>query len=266
MPSSRTCPFQSNADPGTDLEYLKLLKSTDVASAIVSPGWRPQLHKISILPPIPLDNDIHPLFRRSRWPGLQQEYHNLLLPALRIATKFMTEPSLLKWWKHTLFGRVAFDKYGRRHLVCTPFEVTDYASRQIHTFLEKILPAVLELRFHNLDKQGLRIDGCAFGNNASYLEFCCEHNNKPISWDPFFDMPRIVLHSQYLFSLKYLSKYGSAGEVENVNLRLAITLCHELAHVVWKYRVSRQVSPWYVIIPPPSHPIIPANKKQKERG
>ena len=141
-----------------------------------------------------------------------------------------------------MFSRVALDKHRRRYLACTFFEGTDQASRQLYIILEKALPEVLEFRFHNLDSKGSRTDGCAFGSNAAYLEFRREH--KIISWDPIYDIPRIVLHSQYLFSLKYLSAYGSKAELENIHLRIAITVCHELAHIVWKYRANKQVSPW----------------------
>lgn len=247
MSADRTWPLQLNADPGTDLAHLRVLQSPSVTSATVSPNWRPHLYTHSVLSTSPLDNDVHPLFSQTRWPGLYPGYYNLLVPALRIATKFMTEPLLLEWWKHTLFGRVAFDEHGRRHLVYTPYEATNHASQQLHMLLEQALPTVLELYFHNLDKEGLRIDGCAFSSKAAYLKFCRDGHDPFMPWDPLFDTPRIVLHSQFLFSLKYLSKYGSTGEVENMNLRTAITLCHELAHVVWKYRVSQQLSPWYAI-------------------
>ncbi|EUC50056.1 hypothetical protein COCMIDRAFT_82856 [Bipolaris oryzae ATCC 44560] len=243
MPSRGACLGNLNADQGADLEYLQRLQSPRITSGSIPYGWRLRLSKIISLPQTDLDNDIHPLFQSSRWPDLRPEDYTLLLPALRIASKFMSEPVILKWWKHTLFGEVKLDKTRRRYLASTPYETSNYANNELHVLLIKKLPHVLELMFENLDKNTSRTDGCAFGSNAAYIKFRHDLVMAPVY--PFFDTPRILLHSQYWFSLKYLLSHGgSAHELKTVYLRMAITLCHELTHVVWHYRISRQVMPW----------------------
>ncbi|XP_014556993.1 hypothetical protein COCVIDRAFT_77369, partial [Bipolaris victoriae FI3] len=232
-----------NADVGADLDYLPALQSPRITSGAIPYGWRGKLSRIIRLPKIDLDNKIHPLFQSRRWPDLKREDYTLLLPALRIATKLMTEPAILKWWKHTLFGRVEVDKFRRRYLANTPYESSDDADSELHVFFTKKLPYVLEIGFENLDKSMARIDGCAFGSTAAYIRF--RHSLILAAAYPFFDTPRIILHTQYLFSLKYLLSHGgSAHELKTLYLQLAITLCHELAHIVWQYRLSREVKPW----------------------
>ena len=243
MSSHSACLRNLNADPGADLEYLQVLQNPVVTSGTIPCGWRRKLSKIVSFPQISLDNKIHPLFQMSRWSDINPEDYTLLLPALRIASKFMTEPLILKWWKHTLFGRVEFDRTCRRYLASAPYETSNYADSELHVLLTKKLPYVLELKFENLDKNMSRIDGCAFGSNAAYIRF--RHNLVMAPAYPFFDTPRIILHTQYWFSLKYLLSHSSSvHELKTLYLQLAITLCHELAHIVWQYRLSREVKPW----------------------
>lgn len=137
MSSHSACLRNLNADPGADLEYLQVLQNPVVTSGTIPCGWRRKLSKIVSFPQISLDNKIHPLFQMSRWSDINPEDYTLLLPALRIASKFMTEPLILKWWKHTLFGRVEFDRTCRRYLASAPYETSNYADSELHVLLTK---------------------------------------------------------------------------------------------------------------------------------
>ena len=72
--------------------------------------------------------------------------------------------------------------------------------------------------------------GLAFSNVQSFNDYCTYGY---ASINPF-DNPRIVLNENYLRMLDVLD--GRALEV--VQLCIAITILHELAHVVWKCRVG----------------------------
>lgn len=239
-----------NETPEPNLDYLEALQCHELTTTNISPGQRQRLATANNLLPSLLDNDILPLFGENRWPELKSGDHGLLLPALRIATKLMTEPLLRPWWKHTLFGELDFDERGRRYLKDGLGETTDYAARKLQTLLMKDLLKTLSFSFCNLEKKGFGVDGCTFGTMREYLEFIS--GSKPSRVYRPFKEPRVALHMHYLFSLKFVSEFGSEDELKNIHLRIAITLCHELAHVVWKYRIDRDLLPWQVI-PPQTH-------------
>jgi hypothetical protein len=58
-----------------------------------------------------LDNDVHPIFGKLNWIMHLSDfdrYHTLILPALRLASKFLEDPHMLKFWIYLRYGDAAF--------------------------------------------------------------------------------------------------------------------------------------------------------------
>ncbi|KAL6170261.1 hypothetical protein ACJQWK_03250 [Exserohilum turcicum] len=88
---------------------------------------------------------------------------------------------------------------------------------------------------------GLGIDACTFGTEATYQQFQCGHEAGYTY--PFYDKPTVVLHIQFWVSLVVV-EHKFPTELNTLYLKIAITLCHELAHLVWKYRIQMELPPW----------------------
>jgi hypothetical protein len=58
-----------------------------------------------------LDNVVHPNFRRSNWIVNDKNFDEMykdMAPALRLVSKFLKDPYMLKWWIYLLHGRYGF--------------------------------------------------------------------------------------------------------------------------------------------------------------
>lgn len=182
-----------------------------------------------------LDNAVHPLFTYANWLGVDWNHYELLKPALRVATLLLQQPSLLLWWKHTLFGVRQQDAVKGHVLVRHARESTVAADEELLKALEKILPSMLRLSYHAIDIEDRQCDGLSFSSTKSYDMFEAGTH----WWPPMhFTSPRIILHTHFHHALERLQKHGAPGELENVQLRIAITLTHELAHILYKYRLK----------------------------
>ncbi|KAF1839193.1 hypothetical protein BDW02DRAFT_230816 [Decorospora gaudefroyi] len=217
-------------------ECLRYLRVSAISSTVVPSSERSQLAELDREPHIPLDNNVHRLFKRRRWPSLTDKEYDLLLPSLTIATKFMEQPQLLEFWKHIYLGALEYDGTKGHYLALTKYESSQHADKAIRSVFDVYLPEQLKFGFYDLDPLGNKIDGLSFGSEERYRLFCACYQLGPP--DLIFCHPHIVLHIHYLYDLKYLVEYGTEDEMRDVFLRIAITLCHELAHIVWKYRIQ----------------------------
>jgi hypothetical protein len=60
-----------------------------------------------------LDNEFHPVFDKSNWItpfgyDAFDNYYTLISPALRLASKFLEDPHMLKLWIHLRYGSAGF--------------------------------------------------------------------------------------------------------------------------------------------------------------
>ncbi|KAK5242829.1 hypothetical protein LTR16_008255, partial [Cryomyces antarcticus] len=67
-----------------------------------------------------LKDVIHPLLAMKQFPGLDWEDYKLIEPSLRLATKFLTDVHLLRWWSALFYSERKLieeqwfrNKYGR---------------------------------------------------------------------------------------------------------------------------------------------------------
>jgi hypothetical protein len=216
-------------------KYLCHMHDPAVQSTTVPTGLRPMLDYTNN-PCEALSNEIHPLFTRYNGSmGITELQYTLLKPALRLATRFLNEPSLLPWWERTLHGALRFDS-ARRLPYLVPLDPISGPQVRANTLnvLYNELPQLLQIGFYPLQiPGGPQIDGRSFSSIETMNAFLAGRQCAPHS----FCNPRILLHSHYLTDVEYLQAHGSSEDLEHIYLRIAITLCHELCHIVWKYRM-----------------------------
>ncbi|KAH7401608.1 hypothetical protein BKA66DRAFT_451037 [Pyrenochaeta sp. MPI-SDFR-AT-0127] len=230
------------AEPPMELgyEYLQKLRIPAVDSVTVPSKQRPFLaHLDKRIACESLTNDVHELFHFYNWLDLEFEHYQLLLPALRVATLLVQQSALSSWWKHTLYGDLRYDPGKGHYLARSDAELSEGAHDSALPLLNTALPRVLRLGFYPVGSRGYQFDGMNFGSTAAFDQFCEGIQDlQPM----VFNDPRIMLHSHYLWDLIYLHSCGSAQDLEQIHLRIAITLVHELAHIVWKYRQCGDVT------------------------
>lgn len=66
--------------------------------------WRSGSLEWSFARPSTLTNEIHPLFVHSSWKDLSKADYDLIVPALRLSSRFITESRILHFWHAILFG------------------------------------------------------------------------------------------------------------------------------------------------------------------
>ncbi|CAO2658666.1 Nn.00g063890.m01.CDS01 [Neocucurbitaria sp. VM-36] len=221
-------------------EYLRSLRVPALDSTAIPSEQRLLLARLerSFDDSDVLDNKIHPLFQYYNWLDLEYKHYQMMLPALRLATLLVQQPALMQWWKHTLYGKLSYDLIKGHYLAPSFIESTQVAHSRALEILNVTLPHVLRIGFCLLDTVERQLDGMSFGSTTTFAQFCAgDHSPRPM----VFNNPRIMLHSHYRWDLEYLQAHGSADDFEHIHLRIAITLCHELAHIIWKYRLGGDV-------------------------
>jgi hypothetical protein len=221
-------------EPG--YEYLQYLRIPTIQSTAVPAHQRPMLAKLDQLPHEPLPKRIHRLFKLDRWQDLELKQYFSIIPALWLATQFLERRPLLYFWRHLLGGHLAYDKRKGYYLAHNPVIHTPQADYWTQEFLTEVLPGLLKLSFRKLDGSQRNEDGRAFCSEARYQQYCKTNDSHP-SFENF-NAPRILLHSHFLYDIEHLSEHGSGDELKHVYLRIAISLCHELAHIAWKWRIG----------------------------
>ena len=191
-------------------------------------GYRPQdlnykgavsLHDCR---PSDLANDIHPLLVRARFDDTPDAIYNELVPALRLASLFLTRPICMQFWVTMAFGeRIDDIKMSRKH------------SRRCQRIPQHVTPthantlAVIK-HLHELGSKGL----IHFRFKTKLL-----HNKAWGCSGPIYDyghsrMTRSVvrLHSDYYTVAKKLSKlkYPEASQKLRFSFLFAVLLLHEL--------------------------------------
>jgi len=210
--------------------YIRSLP--DVSTSLDIARHRPELAFLnSVTPTNATCEDIHPLFQQSQWVNLSCENYLWLLPALKVATQLTRQASSLSFHNHILHGELKYLKEKRRYyLAPSAYEATKTAHLMTTEMLNITLPRYLRLEFDEIAEDGFQFDAMAyFGTGATVSEvmYC----------------PRIQLHTHHLYALRHVVDHGSRYDQEAIILRIAIALCHELAHAVWYHRSSIENPP-----------------------
>ncbi|KAF2491175.1 hypothetical protein BU16DRAFT_566087 [Lophium mytilinum] len=214
------------------------------------------------LPQPSLTNEIHPLFKLSRWvtgPNQDTErIYNRLKPALRLASLLLTNPKAISsYWPRLLYGHhVHFSGYdctrdylepsSRETSPSTPSAVSD-------TFLKMSKNVSFLFMFANPARPdlsrvfGITCPGRDISDSHTLVPFA-----KPFKWprvQRHREHPTIGLHHSFydFFAYQYL-KASTSLRYRQLFV-LAQTLVHEVAHAfsmfVHPERGELAVEPWY---------------------
>lgn len=187
-----------------------------------------------------LVNEILPMFR-TRWasgPGQHtNEIYHLIGPALRLASRLLTEKYCLKWFAHLAFGEQRRDQAGV-YIVPTAYSLGDEAIAKVRDIIHCV-GEVVTLMFqppsagHEIRAHGFTV------RSRRALPFWHKFQNggfpsiSSSSADLGYSRPVIVINND--FQTFFRTHVGSYPQDEHyrVLLALAATLVHEFSHAYY---------------------------------
>lgn len=92
----------------------------------------------------------------------------------------------------------------------------------------------LKFGFDNLDDNKGFVDAITLSSTIAFESY--RKSGRKLHVPALLADPRIYLNVQHLHNVEYLYEAGLPDDLEIVHLRIAIALCHELAHLMWIYR------------------------------
>jgi hypothetical protein len=166
------------------------------------------------------------MFQQSQWLNLSPAEYRILRPSLIIATRLLNQDCLLSFHNHVLHGSLKYlPERQKFYLDKSVFETTSCAHKTTFEVLNSILPETLRLTIEELDEKDVQYDAMTY--------FSALPQGRTFH-------PRIKIHSHHIYDICHVTLYGSQQDQEAITMRIAIALCHEVAHVVWGYRKSRE--------------------------
>ena len=218
-------------------------------------GWQNRIHgfrpeevnwngAVSIEDCLPsnLSNDIHPLFDRSCFDDTPDAIYDQLIPALRLATLFLTEPVCMQFWVTLAMGRREVDhemsarngKVSQR--IPHHVELTAERAKTVIEHLKKIGKSNL---IHYRFNRGLQALDNTEANGSAYavsIPICdyqgidteCHGTNGSIVRSV------IRFHADYYIVAKKLSQLRFQEESQKLRFSFgfAVLIVHELAHSI----------------------------------
>ncbi|KAF2102596.1 hypothetical protein NA57DRAFT_71584 [Rhizodiscina lignyota] len=171
-----------------------------------------------------LSNDIHPIFRRRNFPAVN---YDALIPSLRLASKLLTDESLLPWW-HAIWygwwemvpnsdknGEGAMYRYGRTgKLSARDIAMTKLQLQMMSDYV----------RFFPSDKMGTKVPQFASADSCGY-RLGNMINHEDISGCAV----DIEYASYYTNTLAQEDRYSSVTRLKT-RFAFATILLHELSH------------------------------------
>jgi hypothetical protein len=183
-----------------------------------------------ITPVCTLDGEIHRIFRPENWHGCPDKIYNVLKPALRLATLFLTSQATAHFWLTLLFGKrepcaKTSEAYGQpcfRIREDVPWSQGNHNT--FRNFLENQVDTV-HFYFHH-DPLPPETAYASMGLVKDYKNGLMRKMNEKCHTS------RICLHSDFYTTAKKLSliRFREPAMVLRFNLFLAICLSHEVAH------------------------------------
>lgn len=174
-----------------------------------------------------LNNPIHPLFS-----GLEQYDH--LQPALRLASKFLDEPSLLPYWNGLIFSTY-------HHLPSTSQKL----NAPCYCFLQQ--PGPLGTTQLQLVRKAMLHAACTTryefeeGSNTGAWAICVRNSTPALR--PFLGTGSIIRLSKAFLTILDPSTALSTPQRLRTSFLLANTLAHEFAHAARNARVNPPAPP-----------------------
>ncbi|KAI9747447.1 MAG: hypothetical protein M4579_007463 [Chaenotheca gracillima] len=233
-------------------------------------------HPDAVYPPM-METPLHPIFNRHLFGSISDGYWSLIQPALKLATKLITNSAAMPFWHAILCGP----------LMRLPDDPLPHPP-----------PSSLFSRLPASEKNPTRAKGDAAGaltgeqvvatlstlglyRDMIEWRFCelpgwiCGQSQRSMKAHPLGGNGcNVKLNFRYLAALEpsdihtYTdhsgvtlppTRYGprTPSRMLRISFALAITLCHELAHAIWMGR-SGPLFPYGAGTPPHSHPLQPS--------
>jgi hypothetical protein len=177
-----------------------------------------------------LDNDIHNIFRIDNWHGCPDVIYEVLKPALRLATQFLTSRATAHFWQTLVFGKrePCEETSQLYHQPCFRIRETvawdEERQETFKNFLNNQTDTV-HFYFHH-DPLPPETAYASMGLVKDYKNGLMRKLNEKCHTS------RICLHSDFYTTAKKLSllQYPDPAMVLRFNLFLAICLAHEISH------------------------------------
>ena len=201
--------------------------------------------------PSNLNNDIHPLLDRSHFDDVPDAIYDQLIPGLRLATMFLTQPICMQFWVTLALGHRSVDltmseQHGKtsqrikNHVVLTQ-QRADSLIKRIKNLGESNR---IHFRFkHNL--ASTRSQAGAWGVSDPICDY------RGIQKEAHGQSAAVVrsiirLHADYFTVAKKLSqlKYPEVSQKLRFNFQFAVLVMHELAHSIEGIHIQQRADQW----------------------
>ena len=184
-----------------------------------------------------LDNEVHPLLARSRFDDTPDAIYDQLIPALRLASMFLTQPTCMQFWVTVAFGMRDDDeqmsrKYGKKcHRIAKHVEMTKDNTAGVIEHLRELGEAdIIHFAFKHKLSHG--ISGGAWATSGPV----CDYLGVRKSYGLKGTLTRSIirLHADHYIIAKKLSqlKYPEISQQLRFSFFFANLIMHELAHSI----------------------------------
>lgn len=181
-----------------------------------------------------LDNDVHPIFRSDNFHGCPTSIYEQIVPGLRLATKLLLHRSTAHFWHTLAFGERTLDEaltitHGHscfRLASLVPY--SEEGATRFATFLDGLISNVhIHFSLWPLPKQEGLYAGMAIVGDY-------KRGESQSTDDGDHRKCRICLHTDFYTTAARLAKLQSPDPslILRFNFFVAMTICHELAHLV----------------------------------
>ena len=195
-----------------------------------------------------LDNEIHPLLVRSRFDDTPDAIYDQLVPALRLATMFLTQPVCMQFWVTVALGERHCDpemssKYGRKcQRIPNHVELTKENTAKVIRHLRELGDAnIIHFAFrHKL----LQEVGGAWGSSGPICDYLGARRTCGLKGR--LTRSIIRLHADHYIIAKKLSqlKYPEVSQELRFSFFFANLIMHELAHSIEGAYIKMRHEQW----------------------
>ena len=187
--------------------------------------------------PSTLKNEIHPLLIRSRFDGTPDAIYDQLMPALRLASMFLTQPVCMQFWVTVAMGKREDDhqmsrKYGKKcQRLANHVEMTKNNTARVIKHLRELGEAdIIHFAFKHKLLHG--VGGGAWATSGPICDYLGVR--KTYGLNGTLTRSIIRLHADHYIIAKKLSqlKYPEISQQLRFSFFFATLIMHELAHSI----------------------------------
>lgn len=202
-------------------------------------------------PPSNLSNDIHPIFDRSCFDDTPDAIYDQLIPGLRLATMFLTQPICMQFWVTLAMGDRSNDsemsaangKLSQR--IRSHVKLTEERARTVLQHIESVgRSKLVHFRF-NRQLTTVEDHGEAYGISLPI----CDYQGIDTEYhkiDRSHVRSLIRIHSDYYVAAKKLSqlKFQEESQKLRFSFGFAVLIVHELAHSIEGIHFRNRAHQW----------------------